>query len=116
MLKLTSGVVAAVLALLAAGAAEAGTTLDGEYLLGTWAVADSACNDGNGESLVSLPTGAFESVDDGKVGAAGFWRIGDGLVDLRLISPPTLLHDDVVPDQKEYFRVHTTIVPFQQDS
>ncbi len=85
--------------------------MSAKYFVGTWVVAGKKCDDAKGEFVTFRQNGAVESVESGKLDAAGFWSIGDGMVTLELITSPAFFHDDPKLAGAPFFAVQSRIVP-----
>ncbi len=91
-----------------AGAAD----VTAKYLVGTWAVASKKCDDAKGEFVTFRQNGAVESMESGKLDAAGFWSVGaGGIVTMELITSPAFFHEDPKIADASFFAVQLRVVP-----
>lgn len=90
--------------------------LGGDYLVGTWVVDQDSCSDASSEFLIFRQSGAVESVRAGKLEAAGFWNLGNDMVDVHVVASPAFFHDDLKVMEGQYYAFPIRVVPFNLEA
>ena len=68
--------------------------LELDYLMGTWVLHGGECADDNAQFVDFRKNGAVEIMRDGKLEAAGFWKLEDEFADLHVIASPAFFQKD----------------------
>jgi hypothetical protein len=88
-------------------------------LEGTWVIDQANCADAEAEFVKFRKDGAVESVRAGKLEAAGFWKLGEEMVDIHVIASPAFFHD-LHPDLKvmegQFYAFKVRLFPFNVES